>query len=527
VSIYKILLLFHTVRFLKAKQIYFRFYYLLRTKLRQFMNGKYNMNISSYAHTHSLTLAPSISAKRLYKNKKFKFLNLEYTFIKDIDWNYQEHGKLWTYNLNYFDYLLQEDLPKEMGLELINNFIEQSASIKDGFMPFPISLRGMNWIKFLSKYKIKDQNISDSLYAQYMILMDNIEYHILGNHLLENGFSLLFGAYYFEDDILYIEAKKILSSELKEQVLNDGAHFELSPMYHQIMLFRVLDCINLIRNNDWKEKDLLTFLMSKAEIMLGWLNTITYENGDIPLLNDSANYIAPTSKELNMYASILNLKPKQLALYNSGYRKIQTEYYEMIVDIGNIGPDYIPGHAHSDTFNFEIYCDNEPFIVDTGLSTYESTVRRTLERSSVSHNTVVVDGINQSEVWGGFRVARRAKIIHLEENKNYIEATHDGYKRIGVQHTRRFISYKDSIVIEDELKSSSIHEGIAYLHFYPNILPKVKGNKIIIKQKEITIHSAKSITLEPYEYAPEFNKRLPAYKVKIVFTEYLKMEIKL
>ncbi len=97
--------------------------------------------------------------------------------------------------------------------------------------------------------------------------------------LLENAFSLLFGAYYFQDEELYLKAKKILKDELKEQILKDGAHFELSPMYHQIMLLRVLDCINLVQNNNWKNHELLELFISKAEIMLGWLNTITYENG--------------------------------------------------------------------------------------------------------------------------------------------------------------------------------------------------------------------------------------------------------
>ena len=83
------------------------------------------------------------------------------------------------------------------------------------------------------------------------ILLDNLEYHLLGNHLLENGFSLLFGAYYFQDENLYKKAKEILEKELNEQILDDGAHFELSPMYHQLMLFRVLDCINLVKHNQW------------------------------------------------------------------------------------------------------------------------------------------------------------------------------------------------------------------------------------------------------------------------------------
>ena len=82
-------------------------------------------------------------------------------------------------------------------------------------------------------------------------------------------------------------------------------------------------------------------------------------------------------------------------------------------------------------------------------------------------------------------------------------------------------------MIEDNLASSKKHMGIAYLHFYPGILPEVKGNRIIIKKIEILIHHASNITIDKYEYAPEFNRHVSAYKVAIVFQQHLKMEIKL
>ncbi|PHS36973.1 MAG: hypothetical protein COB07_11645 [Sulfurovum sp.] len=517
--------LLNTVYNLKPKQVFFRLYYLTRKRWYGICSYSYPQTIPSKGNR--LILTDSISTLSSYENNKFTFLNFSAIFKESIDWNYLSYGKLWTYNLTYFDYLQQKDMTQEIGLILINDFIDKFTSVTDGLMPFPISLRGINWIKFLSNHNIIDPKVNDSLYAQYYILMDNVEYHILGNHLLENGFSLLFAAYYFQDEEFYIKAKKILREELEEQILQDGAHFELSPMYHQIMLLRVLDCINLIQNNNWKNQELLKLLISKAEIMLGWLNTIVYENGDIPLLNDSANKIAPTSEDLNDYAFRLKVKTRKIKFSSSGYRKIKNHNYEMIIDVGNIGPDYIPGHAHSDTFNFILYIDGNPFIVDTGLSTYETNTRRTLERSTASHNTVVIDNTDQSEVWGGFRVARRAKIIHLKESENYIEATHNGYKQMGVWHTRKFTTYEDSIVIEDSIDGSGKHQGIAYLHFYPGLLPKIKDNKIIILDTEITISNVESLKIEAYEYAPEFNKLIDAFKVKIIFSDNLKMEIKI
>ena len=54
------------------------------------------------------------------------------TFSEKIDWNYSEFGKLWTYNLNYFDFLMQENISKETVLELIKDFIKSDALLKDG-----------------------------------------------------------------------------------------------------------------------------------------------------------------------------------------------------------------------------------------------------------------------------------------------------------------------------------------------------------------------------------------------------------
>ncbi len=514
-----------TIKFLKCKQIVYRLFYTLRNKLRYFQKYQHKSLTASRATT--LTLQPSIHAYHSCNDNQFIFLNLSKTFDSAIDWNYPQYGKLWTYNLTYFDFLHQAGIGKVKGLQLIHNFIDQSASINDGLEPFPISLRGINWIKFLVKHEITDLKINDSLFAQYHILLDNLEYHLLGNHLLENGFSLLFGAYYFQDDSFYKIAKKILTAELKEQILSDGAHFELSPMYHQIMLFRVLDCINLLKNNVWKDKELLTLLESKAQTMLGWLEAITYCDGTIPLLNDSANGIAPTTKELTQYAAHLDLRTQHLPLKESGYRKVLKETYECIVDVGNIGPDYIPGHAHSDTFNFELHMNGKLIIVDTGLSTYETNATRDTQRSTASHNTVMIDDKEQSEVWGGFRVAKRAKIIDLHEDVDWIEATHNGYKKIGALHTRQFSFENHKIIIRDTIQSETHHHCIAFLHLHPDILVSVNHDTAHIGSCSIIFAEYQKIELDTYQYAPEFNKLMVAAVIKITFTKNLTMEITL
>ena len=309
-----------------------------------------------------------------YSEKKmsFTFLNISHNFSDQIDWNYDGYGKLWTYNLNYFDFLNQKEISKEIGVSIISDYIKNDKFLKDGKEAYPISLRGINWVKFLSENKVKDSRIDKKLFQNYYTLLKNLEYHLLGNHLLENAFSLLFGAYYFQDMKLYAKSKKLLISELDEQILTDGAHFELSPMYHQIILSRLLDSINLIKlNNEWKKDDLLLFLEAKASLMVSWLKNITYSNGQIPMVNDATYDIAPQSNKLFSYAKDIGITHHQVPLSDSGYRKIIINNYELFIDVGNVGPDYQPGHAHSDTFNFELIKEGKAIFVDVGISTYE------------------------------------------------------------------------------------------------------------------------------------------------------------
>ena len=523
----KILLLFNTLKYLKSKQIYYRLYYFLRKRIRNATGFEYPHNLN-YTLTSHLTLQDSIDFPNKFENYTFTFLNLSHKYNDSIDWNYSEYGKLWTYNLNYFEFLNQKDFCADDGLSLINAFINDINGNREGLEPFPISLRVINWIKFLtynqkSIHPGNDLNkIDSSLFAQLQILVDNIEYHLLGNHLLENGFALLFGAYYFEDKMLYQKAREILMCELDEQILDDGAHFELSLMYHQIMFFRVLDCINLVQNNNQFKKELLDVLEQKALIMRSWLNNMTFHDGSIPLLNDSANGIAPTTKELNHYAGTLSIKPLTgISLSSSGYRKFSNDKYEIVVDVGCIGPDYLPGHAHSDTFSYELYLNGKPFVVDTGISTYEANQQRLSERCTKAHNTVQIEGYEQSEVWRSFRVAQRAYVINIKEKNDKISAIHTGYEKIGCTHKREFSFDENCIVIKDVVDSKSSFNCFSYLHFHPDVKLVLKGNKIFVNGKEIIFQNLNKVTIGDYQYAPEFNKVMDAKMIIVGFENYL------
>ena len=509
---------------MRFTQMTYQVYYKVRNRL---YHKKY---ADQFPETTSLVWNTTLQFQNSWQgNNSFLFLNLEKSF-ESIDWNFSEYGKLWTYNLTYFEFLNQRRISKEDGLGLIKDFIKKKQDLKTALEPYPLSLRGINWVKFLSKNKIQDPEINACLFNDYQRLNDNLEYHLLGNHLLENGFALLFGAVYFKNDNYYQKGVQIIKGELKEQILNDGAHFELSPMYHQIILHRILDSIQLLRLNSWKQDGLLGYLVTMAETMLGWLQTITYKNGDIPMVNDAAYGIAPSSEELFNYAENLSLKWTKTELKDSGYRKWSSQRFECFMDLGNIGPDYIPGHAHADTFNFELYVQEQPFIVDAGTSTYEKNSQRQLERSTESHNTVKVNGVNSSAVWGGFRVANRAKIIELTQFENEFTASHDGYKKLGIVHQRSFKFKQQEILVTDSLRGKLI-PGVAYFHLHPAVTNLVLKDQTL-KCPELNLNInfiGDSIEVEKstYAWAEGFNKTVEGNLIKVLFTKELQTIINL
>lgn len=509
----KLKLLYHTLKYVRFEQMYYQVYYRVKKKFKpasKILAVPKSTVLNWESHMH---LPISWSG-----GHSFTFLNLQKSFLK-IDWNFTQYGKLWTYNLSYFDFLRQPNLTKEEGLHLIYDFLGNESFLKDALEPYPISLRGINWIQFLTVNKIQDPKINAGLYKHYGILASNLEYHLMANHLLENGFSLLFGAYYFEHETLYKKAKGILVKELPEQFLSDGAHYELSPMYHQILLLRLLDSYQLVSRNPWKD-DLTDLLKITAEKALGWLQEISFRNGEIPMLNDSAPGIAPTTHELLKYGERLGLLPQKITLFDCGYRKFASGGFEMILDAGQISPSYQPGHSHADNLQFVLNHNNAPIIVDSGISTYEKNDRRQAERSTNAHNTVTINNLNSSKVWSGFRVAQRAKTVLLHDAQDCLEAKHDGYRELGITHIRKFEMqdgiFKVTDTLEGNKSRSSVNMG--HLHFHPSVRLKINEDTIYLDDElEIVFTGVKSLEILNYEFAVNFNNLIASKKVIYFF----------
>jgi len=343
---------------------------------------------------------------------------------------------------------------------------------------------------------LMEGNWLQSLSLQVRYLYQNLETHIMGNHLFSNAKALLFAGYFFDGNeakIWHDKGLKLIEKELQEQLLNDGGNFELSTMYHMIFLEDLLDLYNIISAYDGT---LIDGLEDRITLMFNWLRVMCHPDGEISFFNDAAFGITPSVTELSEYVARIigddktihrsdELDEKHLIdLTDSGYSRVSMGDLVAIVDRAAIGPDYLPGHAHADTLSFELSLFNNRVIVNSGTSTYGSGSERQQERSTGAHSTIVIDDHDSSEVWSAFRVARRAKVFnsYVEEFKNVvrISACHNGYKRLSGKpvHCREWIFEEDSLTIFDKITGAGSHKVESNLHLHPKVnIIELKGNK--------------------------------------------------
>ena len=464
--------LFQTVRHLRVRQILYQVYYRLSGKLRSRPEQGARQRVPGNSAPQppggeeqgdQRAVPPTPGAVT------FDFLNRPVTFrnAEDIDWNYASEGKLWTYHLNYFDFLLDPAGQGYAGPEpetLIHHWIDREGTHADGWEPYPTSLRLVNWLAY---YERKGGELPPAVHAsvqrQYANLGGKIEYHLDGNHLLENAIALTYTAYRLGDEDGKRAYAALLERQLRAQYLEDGMHYELSPAYHLLLLHRWLltyPCFSVPTLAPATAPHLPRNLHKSLERQLAWTRNFVTNDGRYAHFNDSNADMAPAAPDLLRRAAALGLTAAEQPLTDSGYRHWTTARADLWIDAAVIGPDHIPGHAHADNLTFVLHVDGRPVIVDPGVSTYEQGERRTFERSTAAHNTVTLGGRNSSDVWASFRVGRRARTTISHEFGRTLRARHAGY---GTAHRREFGLTDQTLTVVDRLAGNST--GVAHLHF--------------------------------------------------------------
>ena len=214
-------------------------------------------------------------------------------------------------------------------------------------------------------------------------------------------------------------------------------------MYHQLMLEALLDVLNV---HPYGEAALAP-LRDAAMRMAGHLRAILHPGGLLPLFSDATREIAPPPASTLAYAKAVlgEATPPRDAYPHAGVFVLRAPGAHVVCDAGPIGPDHLPAHAHADIFSFEASFGGLLFVTDTGVFEYAAGERRQHDRSTAAHNTVGIDGVDQAECWGSFRVARRfpPTQVRFEARGDVrrLSGVFDGWTELigdGIVHRRQF-----------------------------------------------------------------------------------------
>jgi len=456
---------------------------------------------------------------------QFRFLNEERRLEFPDAWNALDVDKLWLYNLHYFDDLNARDSEARSAWHhaLILRWITENPPARgNGWESYPLSLRIVNWIKWALAGNELSHLCIHSLAVQIRHLRRRLEFHLLGNHLFENGKALVFAGLFFTGgeatEWLRVGAE-LLERQIQEQVLTDGGHFELSPMYHSLILEGLLDLVNLYSAFQMEAP---VSWRDAAKRMFDWLRVMCHPDGRIAFFNDASFGIAPDIAELERYAASLGFAPLGAVsgsrlLEASGYCRLELNGAVMIADVAAIGPDYLPGHAHADSLSFEFSLRGQRVLVNSGTSVYGVGTERLRQRGTAAHNTVRLDGVDSSEVWSGFRVARRAH-VRLERFDTragvvLLRAVHDGYQRLDGSpvHRRSWILGEHELEVEDVVEGAGHHLVEVFFHFHPDIRLNAAGPQVFsvtsnIGHLALDLHVDERMrwAVEPGSWHPEF-----------------------
>ncbi|MGE0485923.1 MAG: heparinase II/III family protein [Gammaproteobacteria bacterium] len=414
---------------------------------------------------------------------RFRFLDHTVDFAGAVDWAAGGQSRLWQYNLHYFEWLRQADVDAAAAAGLVDDWISANPPFGGtGWEPYTLALRVVNWTGAIPADGWTRVRL-DSFALQTAWLLANLEHHIRANHLLADIKGLLFAGALLDGEHgrrLLARGQALLRRELPEQFLRDGGHYERSPMYHLLVTRDLVEIGRLMAANpacfDPALRDDVERCTARA---LACAADLVRPDGEPAAFNDSAGGVAPRLRDLLDRATTEEgHEVRIIARADSGYYGARRGGDWLLLDCGPVAPDYQPGHTHCDLLAFELCLDGRPVVVNCGVYDYTPGPRRTYVRSTAAHNTLSVDGAEQSEVWGAFRVGRRARPLaaRLELAGAGFEfaGSHDGFRVLPgcVTHERRVVTDPAFavITITDRLTGSRPHAVNGWLHVAPGLV---------------------------------------------------------
>jgi hypothetical protein len=372
-----------------------------------------------------------------------------------------------------------------------------------------------------------------------------------GNHYMADIVGLVFlGLLFpeFKDSKDWVGlAVPELFHEILSQNNDDGVHYELSIGYHRLVTELCLSAIILCRKNGIEIPE---DVLKRLEQMIEFTASYIKPDGLSPLLGDAddGRLLILDKNDINDHRYLLvigsilfkredfkalsggfheealwllGLKgywefnsippvtyiPKSESFEVSGFYIMRKNDLYIIITCNDNGINGTGGgHAHNDCLSFELAAFNQTIITDSGTYAYtEDLEKRNRFRSTLAHNTIMVDGEEMNRIPDGeaFRLENDARPLVNKWISNsefdFFEGVHFGYNRLKdpVTHRRRifFDKVNEFWVIKDILEGTRKHKIESFYHLSPQTFVKeLDRNRIIVERngKKLLFYSMDS-----------------------------------
>lgn len=338
-------------------------------------------------------------------------------------------------------------------------------------------------------------------------------------------------------------AKEILLEESKRQTYADGVNKEQAISYQQFV-FDFLLFAALAGERCQDDTFPLDYWL-RIEAMVGFISSLLDVGGKVPMFGDADDgYVSRMAvgefcpyrsmlatgairferQEWAAQAGAIDGKTRSLMgdsaseafdriLKSDGTRLSPTRefpdggYYilgrgiqasnelKVVVDCGQLGYLSIAAHGHADALSFVLSVCGYEILVDPGTFSYHTEPKwREYFRGTGAHNTVRVDGLDQSVQGGNFMWLRHAKArcigFDVDSNGGRFEGEHDGYMRLDdpVMHRRLIEQRETKIRVVDELSCKGHHRVEQCWHFSEQCRVRVTDEfEIVAKNGPVTV----------------------------------------
>jgi len=479
------------------------------------------LNFKNYQWNKNVDWHKNVTTNNSWPKKHWSLINIYSPKIGDVKytWEINRHQHFFILGEAYW-VTGEEKYAKEFIDEMEDWFVKNPPEIGVNWSnSLEIAIRLISWVfgfHFFLDSKYFDEKFFNKFLKYIFISTKHIEkninlsrYCIANDHLIGEAAALFLIAMLFPE---FKDAKKwqnigiqTLKSQIKKQVYPDGVYFFHSVNYQRFVMEWYLLVSKIAEINNFK---LPKFIKDRLNKMSIFIASLINDIGRPPVLgeNDSSKLLKfstdlddfrPLLEDINMltykkpaFASNLVFR-ETFWLFGKDYWKKKEAHIFLNIPSKKSFPKggyYIlknnknkiifhcetnrSGQGHADALHFDLMLKNKYYLLDNGTYLYNCKKPwRDYFKGTPSHNTVVVDDLDQMINWRRFRwlgfTKTRLKNFVRTSSGTIIEGEHYGYTRLKkpVIHNRKVILNKNKITIIDTLIGNDVHKLDLYFHF--------------------------------------------------------------